>query len=346
MTNSTDHTRIAPGAPLKLDAAPPFPPVPDMGAWCPHLDVHTYTTPKCNLGCPHCYFDALQRGDDPGPLFSMALLREVLIALSERFIVENHLEGGEPLLRDDLRSFLESLPPQVLKTIVITTNGTVRIPMEPAILKRLGGLRVSIDGHTDDLNLELRTVGLRPILRTCRKLDEDDVPYTVRTTLWSGNVRSLRDILRFTAANGISNLSLYEFQASGRGVGTQLLYGVNDSAWAAFLRDLTTVTVPEELATFTISAADRRVSDILAADDRLRDNGFEVVQLPEVASITISTDGSVGISAWDVTAGGPGDGFAHISDDSFVDRLVDLASRGELIDRSSCTTRVRIEKVG
>lgn len=309
------------------------------------LNVHLYVTPVCNLKCPHCYYDAFERVAPPPNLLGLDRITELLHSLAERFDADVHLEGGEPFLRDGIGEVLEGLPEHVLRTVTVTTNGTVRVPMGPETLRGLGTLRVSIDGHTDELQQELRGTGLRPVLRTLRGFDQDDVPYVVRMTLWRRNADALASIYGFLEEHGMRHLSLYEFQPSGRGIGTDLLYRVGDRAFDAFVDDLVTLEPPPSLESLAVSVAGRRTESVLTQHrPRLLDAGFEVVELPAVASCTINYDGMVGISAWEVTAYGASDVFTDVRDKTFLDTLVAEASAGTLVDPSPCTTQVQIRR--
>jgi MoaA/NifB/PqqE/SkfB family radical SAM enzyme len=309
------------------------------------LNVHLYVTPVCNLKCPHCYYDAFERVAPPPKMLGLDEIAALLHSLADQFDADVHLEGGEPFLRDGIGEVLEGLPEQVLRTLTVTTNGTVRVPMDPEALRGLGALRVSLDGHTDELQQELRGTGLAPVLRTLRRFDADDVPYVVRMTLWRRNAGALASIYRFIEEHGVRRLSLYEFQPSGRGIGTDLLYSVSDRAFEAFLDDLVTLTPPAILESLAVSVSGRRTESVLTRQRRrLLDAGFEVVELPSTASCTINFDGTVGISAWEVTAYGAPDVFTDVSEPTFLDTLVGEVSAGTLVDPSPCTTQVQIRR--
>jgi MoaA/NifB/PqqE/SkfB family radical SAM enzyme len=308
----------------------------------PQLDVHLYVTPRCNLSCPHCYYDAYDRTRNPEHLISLTEIGAVLTGLCDRFDADISLEGGEPFLRGGIDRLLAELDPDVLACITVTTNGTVKLGPSPHILRGLRNLRVSIDGHDDELQHELRGVELAPVLRRCQQLRDWDVPFTVRMTLWKKNVRNLSSIYSWVDENKFERLSLFEYQSSGRGLGQELLYGVSARDVDHFLDDLARLRRPQSLQLVTVNLAERRVEAVLALRDHLETGGFGVHELSEVPNCTVNYDGTVGISPWRVTAHGAPDVFTTTNAVDYLDTIEAAAAKGALQDESGCLSRIQI----
>lgn len=306
------------------------------------LDVHLYVTPRCNLSCPHCYYDALERGRLPADALELQEIGRILTGLCERFDSDISLEGGEPFLRAGLGAMLATLSTSVLGRITITTNGTVRVAAPTAVLTQLGGLRLSIDGHTDELQQELRGVGVTPVLATCAKLRSMHVPHTVRMTLYRRNVRLLKEIYAWTAARDIAQLSLFEYQASGRGIGQDPIFGVGPEDIDQLLADLVRLPRPSGLKLLTLNLAQRRVDAVVALEDTLSTAGVVVRRLPENANCTINYNGSVGVSPWMVTAHASPDAFTHTGSSDYLDQIEKAAAAGALRDDGPCLSRVQL----
>jgi MoaA/NifB/PqqE/SkfB family radical SAM enzyme len=306
------------------------------------LDVHIYVTPRCNLSCPHCYYDALGRGRQPADLLELPEIARILTELCVRFDADISLEGGEPFMRAGLGAMLATLATPVLGRITITTNGTVRLAAPATVLRQLGGLRVSIDGHTDDLQQGLRGVDVGPVLATCVRLRQMQVAYTVRMTLYKRNVRCLAEIYRWAQANQIARLSLFEYQSSGRGIGQDLLFGASDADVDQLLEDIIATPQPDGLELVTLNLAERRVDAVLERQDALAAAGVAVHQLPDAANCTINYNGTVGVSPWMVTAHGSPDAFAHTASPGFFDQLEKAAAGGVLRDDGACLSRVQL----
>jgi MoaA/NifB/PqqE/SkfB family radical SAM enzyme len=308
----------------------------------PSLDVHLYVTPRCNLSCPHCYYDALERGRQPDNILSLDDVARILTELCARFDADISLEGGEPFMRAGVGKMLATLSPAVLGRITITTNGTVRIAAEPEVLRQLGGLRLSIDGHTDDLQQELRGVDVAPVLATCQRLREMDVAHTVRMTLFKGNIRRLAEIYAWVDQHDIERLSLFEYQSSGRGIGQDLRFGVGPGDFDCLLEDLIVLERPACLRLLTLNLAERRVDRAHVREEALTAAGFTIKDLPETPNCTVNYDGTVGVSPWMVTAHGSPDAWAHANNPGFFDMLESAAAGGALRDVGPAISRVQL----
>lgn len=309
----------------------------------PELAVHLYVTPRCNLSCPHCYYDAFERSKRPERMISLAEIEAVLNGLCRWCEPDVHLEGGEPFMRQGLDRMLDGLDPEVLRTVTVTTNGTVAIGSAPETLRSLAALRVSVDGHTDALQREMRGVELGKVLRTCRSLREKDVPFMVRMTVWRANVRALADIYAWAEAEKIASLSLYEFQPVGRGSDGDDRFGVPDGDFERFLADLAGTPIPECMERLSLHLSERRLDALERWREPLASRGLVARALPAVANCTINYDGSVGISPWQVTAHGAPDVFTSLGEPDFWETIVESALAGELEDGSAAISRAVVE---
>jgi MoaA/NifB/PqqE/SkfB family radical SAM enzyme len=218
----------------------------------------------------------------------------------------------------------------------------VRIKTKPSALRSLGQLRVSIDGHISELQRELRGVDLAPVLASCRRLDNQDVPFWVRMTLWKRNIRALADIYSWVAANKIRRVSFFEFQSSGRGIGQELIYGVSSADVDAFLHDLITLARPACLEMLTVNFAERRLAAVEAQRSRLNGADITLCELPETPNCTINYDGTIGISPWRVTSHGAPDVFTSTTAPNFFQIIERAVAHGELRDDSGCISRVQL----
>ena len=311
----------------------------------PPLAVHLYVTPRCNLSCPHCYYDAFERTRHPTTLITLEQIEAVLVGLVDRFEADIHLEGGEPFIRRGIDRLLDDLEPRILNAVTVTTNGTVPLRSTSAALRQLDILRISVDGHTQELQHEMRGANLDRVVRTCDELAKRDVPFMVRMTLWRKNIEALDAIYAWVACHGIRQLSLYEFQPSGRGREVDARFGVSDAEITAFLAALAGTPPPPCLERLTLHLAAPRIAALRAAEPTLAQGGFRVRPLDAVANCTINYEGSVGISPWRVTAQGAPDVFTSIGAPDFWDVLAEATVAGDLVDESPCISRGIVELV-
>ena len=117
----------------------------------------------------HCYYEALPANSPTGRLLTPLEIADAIVTLSEDYDADFHVEGGEIFLRPDLADVFRLVPDPYWRYLTITTNGTLPIvPVLPAEkLRLLGDLRVSVEGHTDELQRVMRGIALAPVLRTC-----------------------------------------------------------------------------------------------------------------------------------------------------------------------------------
>lgn len=292
------------------------------------LSVHLYLTPQCNLNCIHCYYDALRTGDIPGRMLSVQEAVSVIKWLCKNFDADIHLEGGEPFLRSDLGEILAELSPTALGMLTITTNGTVPITVPVERLRRLGELRISIDGHNDDLQQALRPAKLETVFRTLGKLRADAVPFTVRTTLHRTNINCLAEMLASFVASGAERISLFEFQPVGRGAVSDLeqhVLAVDE--FEGVLDELARRGPGAGVRLLKLSLSPQRIPLALARQTELEAQGFRFIDLLGVPNLTINSNGDLGVSPWMVTARQVHDRFASIFDPDYpleVERRVML----------------------
>lgn len=107
-------------------------------------------TNKCNLKCWYCYGEHPYRLDRPE--FTTAELLGLirgLHALGTRIL---QLQGGEPLLRDDLKAVIEEAK-RLGMVCDMVTNGTL-IAQRPQLIRLLDKICISLDGplETNDRN--------------------------------------------------------------------------------------------------------------------------------------------------------------------------------------------------
>ncbi|MBK1710733.1 radical SAM protein [Marichromatium gracile] len=292
------------------------------------LGIHMYLTPSCNLSCTHCYYEALKLGESPGSILSTDDCISIISWLCQCFDADLHLEGGELFLRPDIDDILAALSPAALKALTLTTSGTVPIKVRPDILRALGELRISIEGHTDELQSVLRPTKLTPVFRAMARLSADGVPFTVRTTLHRANAGHLREMIETFAGRGARLISLFEFQAVGRGA-AEMGHILEDSTFDAMLEELATNgTSPQVDLKFSLSP--RRIPMAMKRRAELEVRGFRYVNLQGIPNLTINSNGDIGVSPWKVTARQVYDRFTTVFEPDFrakvAQRIADQAT--------------------
>ncbi len=264
------------------------------------LFVHIYVTPICNLKCKHCYYDAKPANSKIEYKLTISDIANIIVGLSEKYDAFFDIEGGEFFLRDDISKLFDVLPPDYWRRITVTTNGITKITITSDIILRLDEFRISVEGHTDRLQKELRGINLKPVMKTCTELRSAGIPFVLRITLHKKNFQYLVEMLQWFIKQGFDKFSLYEFQSAGRGLQHELEYALDESELVQALKELCAYPLTKNTKLIKISLSARRASSIHSIRKELEQNGYEIIDLSGVASLTVNYDGSLGICPWKV----------------------------------------------
>ena len=179
-------------------------------------------TRLCNLGCGHCYLDAVQRRSEATDELSTGEALDVLGQLAElapgAMLV---LTGGEPLMRKDLPELVRRSA-QLGLMPVIGSNGIMLGGKRAAELRALGaaGVGISLDSATAGFHDRLRGLpgaweGARRGMQAAR---EAGLALLVQTTLFEENRHELAAIADIAESAGAMALNFFFLVCVGRGV--------------------------------------------------------------------------------------------------------------------------------
>jgi len=287
----------------------------------PPLDVHLYVTPRCNLACPHCYYDAFDFDGDETGVLSTASVVDVIHTICASYEADIHLEGGEAFLREDMDEVLGALDAHELGSLTLTTSGTVPIKVSSDRLRGVGDLRISIDGHTDEINKSLRGVVLKRPMRTIKELMNKEVGFSVRMTISSLNARRIGETLDFLSDRGVRRISFFEFQAVGRGLDSKDRFDVADDDFDAFIKSISEFVPAGIFDEVKVSISPRRSTQASPLFDSFEKNGYQVISLARNPNITVNWNGDVGISPWGVTADRTSDQFENVRSGNWFSKV-------------------------
>jgi MoaA/NifB/PqqE/SkfB family radical SAM enzyme len=264
------------------------------------LTVHLYVTPLCNLECKHCYYDAKSEQLVQERLLTINEMRSIIANLSDTYSAAFDVEGGEFFLRDDIDKLFEVVQEHYWKNITITTNGTVSIGIKPKHLRCLDEFRISVEGHTDELHQEVRGISLAPVLKNCLLLHSNGVPITLRITLHKKNFAYLFEMIEHFVKLGFTKFSLYEFQQVGRGSKHRDEYCLNQSEIEKIFNLLISKSLVGDIEIFKLSLNRGRVSVVNSYREKLVHQGYNVIDLSGIPSLTINYNGEIGVCPWNI----------------------------------------------
>lgn len=261
------------------------------------IEVHLHTNNTCNLKCLHCYNNSWRQSSTAVP--SVGLLREILINFFQNYDATFHVEGGESFLREDFLVSLASLPSELLARIVITTNGTLRVK-NPSIIRsltQLAGLRVSVEGHTQEQHGKIRNSSLANILENAAYFQNLNVPVILRITLNHFNLDTLicEGIPSFSE-RGFKNIQIYEFQSVGEG-SSRNEFCVGDKIERLFDDIIHSQRLDDTNVSIMLSRT--RIPVVRAYSQRLSHAGAKVVFFDAEPGVSVHANGDVYLCPWD-----------------------------------------------
>lgn len=283
------------------------------------IEIHLHTNYSCNLFCKHCYNNSGSYNKSELPQgFVLDLIRKIY----SRYNVEFHLEGGEIFLLPGMLAAMNTLPDEILKCITITTNGTIYLtdPEVLEMLSRIGALRISVEGHTNEQQRAIRNTELTPILDNACFYKDNNIPVWLRITLHKNNYKAfVKETLPALNSEGFENIQVYEFQNVGRGNDNHADFEIGDSI-GHFLKSL---EENHSLLSGNIRMLfpKKRVAEILDNKDALLEKEYKVQILEPRASISIHADGQVYLCAWE---NNPGKSIMNICEtgvDTFLEKI-------------------------
>lgn len=158
-------------------------------------------TPECNLSCRHC------RGMAEGGL-SNQRARELIDEIAELKPAWVIVEGGEPLLRDDLFELLALMQQKQLEAHLIT-NGMLTSPQIMANLKQVGTrVMVSIDGATPATYEAIRGgASFDKVVQSAREYAREGLLEALNFTILRSNYREIPGIFELARSVGVDKVT-------------------------------------------------------------------------------------------------------------------------------------------
>jgi MoaA/NifB/PqqE/SkfB family radical SAM enzyme len=303
------------------------------------LFVHIYVTQICNLKCKHCYYDAKPANSKVEHSLPVSDIANIIVSLCTEYDAFFDIEGGELFLRDDISKLFDILPMEYWGRITITTNGITKITITSDVILNLDEFRVSVEGHTNKLQRDIRGIDLMPVMKKCADLKSAGVQPVLRITLHKKNYRYLVEMLQYFIGQGFDKFSLYEFQSTGRGLEYKKEYVLDEVELVQVLKGLLTYPIVKETQLFKLNLNVRRTAVINTMRKELELKGYELIDLSGAASLVVDYDGSLGICPWNVGA----ESIGVYSPDKFILNIQHLFEKGELDHSCKHCSTIRVQ---
>lgn len=158
-------------------------------------------TAKCNLSCRHC------RGM-PGGELSTERAKQLISEIAELKPGWIIVEGGEPLLRDDIFELLELMRQKQLEVHLIT-NGMLLNSKVLSFLKQSGiKVMVSIDGATRATYEAIRNgANFERVVESARSYADEGLLEAINFTILKTNYTEISGILQLAASIGVPKVT-------------------------------------------------------------------------------------------------------------------------------------------
>lgn len=166
------------------------------------LIIDWAVTPRCDLSCRHC------RGMAQGELTTERARKLIgeIAGLHPGWVI---VEGGEPLLREDLFELLELMRQEPLEVHLIT-NGMILDEHIIANLKELGvRVMVSVDAATPALYEAIRRgASFDKVLRSAHRYAEEGLLESLNFTLQKSNYTEIPGIFRLASSLRVPRVTI------------------------------------------------------------------------------------------------------------------------------------------
>jgi len=253
------------------------------------LNVHLYVTPICNLKRKHCYYEAKDMKYNLDDILSIEELKYIIVNLVDNYDVYFDIEGGELFLRDDIEKLFLSLDDKYLNRITITTNGTINFDTTQFYLKKLDEFRISFESDNNNIQKQIRGIGLEGPLKLAKDLLKNRIEPTIRVTIHKFNFNDIINLIDFYKNMGFKKFSFYEFQTIGYGIENQEL-ALNDNDFILLIDTINHLNFTDIDIKFSFSKVRQQYKNKIT--------NLNIIDFGNVDSLTIDYNGDIGVCPW------------------------------------------------
>lgn len=163
------------------------------------LMVPLNVTNRCNLACTYCYGDYFNRKAQDFTTEELLNLIKELQGMGTRSI---YISGGEPLLREDIGTIIETIRNRNILCFM-NTNGLL-VPDKIKCLKGLDSLVISLDGDEDANDINRGRGTFLKIIKAIKVARAEGLKVTTNTVINLSNLNSIDTIISLVTNLGVS----------------------------------------------------------------------------------------------------------------------------------------------
>ncbi len=145
-------------------------------------------TNKCNLNCTYCYRDKSSSRE-----FTTDELLKLIDDLYIRGMRYISLNGGEPLLRNDLSVIIDRIQKKNI-LFHISTNGLL-VPQNIDILKRVDSIALSLDGISESNDINRGDKSYSKVIAAIECLNKNNIKFYINTVLTKNNINAIEEVM-------------------------------------------------------------------------------------------------------------------------------------------------------
>ena len=147
-------------------------------------------TNRCNLRCRYCYEEYYDRNHREFTTTEIMALIETLSAMGTRYVSIN---GGEPLLRNDLEQIIDQVKAKNM-LCHLSTNGLL-LPQYIQAMKNVDSIAISLDGDSASHDYNRGKGTYDRVLTAFEVLKANHIPFHTSTVLTKQNKQAIEHIL-------------------------------------------------------------------------------------------------------------------------------------------------------
>jgi len=182
-------------------------------------------TSRCNMSCLYCHHE----GEEASPTGQREMSKDDIVTViragADLGVKKVKLTGGEPLMRPDLESILDSLPEGI--EVSLTTNGTLLSERAKSLAEAgLDRVNVSLDSLDPEVYSRITGGTEEDLSRVLEGIDAAIeaglVPVKVNMVVLKENEDEVWDMVKFAMGKGVILQLIELLDLSGHGLGGDL----------------------------------------------------------------------------------------------------------------------------